>query len=248
MLVKQGIADCMEIRLASGVTNALTTDMLQALALALADAERETRGVLLCGGEKFFSNGADLEWALAQSSAGMREMFLAIGACVLYMLESRVPVVGVIKGHAIGAGLALLTACDYRYGARGRVLLGKPETLMGVPNPHFADQLLRFIAGDYFASDLIYSGRLITAEEAHTMHILHGVADKDEVEALAWQQLITLRDVPVAAFAESKHLRSGRLCAELREQMSARVARQVEIWNSDQAQTRLREAAKRLAR
>ncbi len=248
MIITETIADCAQIRLARGVTNALTTEVLQALAEALDDAERQARGVLLCGGEKFFSNGADLGWALSQSSAGMREMFLAIGACVLRMLESRLPIVGVIKGHAIGAGLALLTACDYRYGARGRVLLGKPETLMGVPNPHFADQLLRFIAGDFFASDLIYSGRLITAEDALTMHIMHGVADKDEVEALAWQQLLLLRDVPVAAFAESKHMRSARLCAELREQMSARVARQVEIWNSDEAQVRLREAAKRLAR
>ena len=51
--------------------------------------------------------------------------------------------------------MALLLACDYRYGSRGRVLIGKPEMLIGVPNPYFADQLLRFVAGDFIASDLI---------------------------------------------------------------------------------------------
>jgi hypothetical protein len=43
-------------------------------------------------------------------------------------------------------------------------------------------------------------------------------------------------------------MRVGNFCADVRNQMSARVARQVEIWNSDDAQMRLRAAAGRLAR
>ena len=71
---------------------------------------------------------------------------------------------------------------------------------------------------------------------------------KEEIEEVAWQQLMVLRDLAPEAFAESKRMRSGRFCADVREQMSARVARQVEIWNSAEAQTRLQDAAKRLAR
>jgi len=118
----------------------------------------------------------------------------------------------------------------------------------GRAQPHYADQLLRFIAGDFIASDLIYSGRLVTAEQAQSLDIIHGVADKEDVEALAWQQLLRLRDLPVQGFAESKRMRTGRLCADLREQMSARVARQVEVWNSDEAQALLTAAAARLTR
>lgn len=240
--------DCVQIRLASSDTNVLTTDMLCALSAALAEAERGARGVLLCGGEKFFSNGVDLEWALTQSSAEMRALFLELGSCILKIMEAPVPVVGVVKGHAIGGALALLLACDYRYGATGRVLLGKPEILLGVPNPYYGDQLLRFIAGDFVASDLIYTGRLVRADEAHALHLIHGVGTKEEIEEIAWQQLFVLRDLAPEAFAESKRMRTGRFCADVREQMSARVARQVEIWHSAEAQTRLRTAAKRLAR
>lgn len=239
---------CLRLRLNRGVTNALTTELVRSVTDAVRNAPRDVRGVMLCGGDKFFSNGADLAWALTQSRDGMRDMFLALGACVLALMESPLPVVGVMKGHAVGAGLALLTACDYRYGARGRALLGKPEVPMGVPNPHFADQLLRFIAGDFHASDLIYTGRLVTAEEACAMHIIHAVADKDAIEAVAWKQLMDLSQLPRESFAESKRLRSGQLCACLREQMSARVARQVELWCSDDAQLRLKAAAERLAR
>lgn len=50
------------------------------------------------------------------------------------------------------------------------------------------------------------------------------------------------------AFSESKRMRLGKFCADIRDQRSARVARQVEIWSSDEAQTRLKSAATRLKR
>ncbi|MGR9092448.1 MAG: enoyl-CoA hydratase/isomerase family protein, partial [Gammaproteobacteria bacterium] len=237
-----------QIRLANGDANALTTEVVRELSAALDEASSSSRGALLCGGEKFFSNGADLTWALTQSAAEMRTMFLELGSCLLRMMEAPVPIVGAIKGHAIGAGLALLLACDYRYGATGRVLVGKPEILLGVPNPYYGDQLLRFVAGDFVASDLIYTGKLVPAEEAHGMGMIHGVSEKTAIEAFAFEQLQFLGGLAPEAFAETKRMRNGRFCADIREQMSARVARQVEIWNSPEAQALLHVAARRLAR
>jgi len=242
------IDDCVRIRLACGETNLLTTDVLRELAEAISEAEGDCRGVLLCGGEKFFSNGVDLEWALTQSRGQMRAMFLALGQCIVQVMECPLPVVGAIKGHAIGGALALLLACDYRYGATGRVLVGKPEILLGVPNPYYGDQLLRFLAGDFTASDLIYTGKLISAEEACALRFMHGVADKASVEDTAWQRLQFLCGLAPEAFAETKRMRNGDFCADVRAQMSSRVARVVEIWNSGEAQTRLHAAAERLKR
>lgn len=240
--------ECISIRLSRGDANALTTELVRDVSSALDDAQSDAQGVMLCGGDKFFSNGVDLEWALAQSSAGMRELFLEVGDCILKLLECPLPVVGVIKGHAIGGAMALLLACDYRYAASGRVLIGKPEILLGVPNPFFADQLFRFVAGDFIASDLINTGKLVPGEDAQALNIIHGVDAQAEIENVAWKQLMFLRDLAPRAFSESKSMRTGQLCSKIREQMSARVARQVEIWNSDDAQTRLHAAAKRLAR
>ena len=98
---------------------------------------------MLCGGDKFFSNGVDIDWVLARSTSGMRTLILELGGCILKLMELSLPIVGVAKGHAIGGTLAMLLACDYRYAGTGRVLLGKPEILLGVPNPYFGDQLLR---------------------------------------------------------------------------------------------------------
>ena len=240
--------DCMRIRLAAGDANALTTAVIRDLANAVEEAGRTARGTMLCGGDKFFSNGFDLDWGLGQPREAMRETFLELGRLILALLESPAPVVGAIKGHAIGAGLALFLACDYRYAATGRVLIGKPEILLGVPNPYFGDQLLRFVAGDFAASDLIYTGKLIHAEEGRALGLVHETGPKAEVEDMTWDKLLSLCDLAPAAFTESKRMRLGKFCADLRDQMSARVARQVEIWHGDDAQRRLHAAAERLRR
>ena len=239
---------CVRIRLAHGAANTLTTAVMHDLATAVEEAGRSTRGAMLSGGDKFFSNGVDLDWALGESRAGIREMFLELGRLILALLESPVPIVGVIRGHATGAGMALFLACDYRYAAAGRVLIGKPEILLGVPNPYYGDQLLRFVAGDFVASDLVYTGKLIPAEDGRALGLVHETGPKAEIERMAWKRLLTLRDLAPAAFAESKRMRLGRFCADLREQMSSRVARQVEIWHGEDAQARLRAAAERLRR
>ena len=240
--------DCLRIRLSSGTTNALTTVVIQDLAHAVEDANRDARGAMLCGGDKFFCNGLDLDWALACSRAEISEMFHELAGLILAMLESPLPIVGAIKGHAIGGGMAIYLACDYRYAAAGRVLIGKPEILLGVPNPYYGDQLLRFVAGDFVASDLIYTGRLVRADEGRALGLVHETGPKEDIERLAWERLLALRDLAPEAFVESKRMRLGKFCADLREQMPTRIARQVEIWSGDEAQARLRAGAERLKR
>ena len=217
------------------------------LAAVFEHAERNSRAVLLCGGDKFFSNGVDLDWALGQSTEGMRSLFLELGYMMLRLLESSLPVVGAIKGHAMGGAKALFLACDYRYSATGRVLIGAPEVQIGVSNPYYSDQLVRFVAGDFVGSDLIYTGKLVTGEEGVSLGLVHEVAPPEDVEQRAWERVLLLRDLSAEAFAESKRMRIGAFCADVRAQMSSRVARQVEIWNSKEAQQLLRAAAKRKA-
>jgi enoyl-CoA hydratase/carnithine racemase len=53
------------LRLSNTVANLITLGVLQELAAELTTAARESRAILLCGGERFFSNGLDLDWALA---------------------------------------------------------------------------------------------------------------------------------------------------------------------------------------
>ena len=79
------------IRLINGVTNLLTTDVLREISAVVDDANAAGQGVLLCGGDKFFSNGVNIGWGLGQSTETMRTMFLELGHLVLRLLESPSP-------------------------------------------------------------------------------------------------------------------------------------------------------------
>lgn len=239
---------CTKLRLANTEANLLTIDVVRELSQALKSAERSSGAVMLCSGDKFFSNGLDLNWALSRSPEELRDMFLSLGDLVLQMLECNVPVVGALKGHAIGAGKTLFAACDYRFGSAGRVLIGMPEILLGVPNPYFADQLTRHIAGDAAASDLIYSGRLVPAEDLVAHGLVNRVSDKAEVENDAWNTTLELADLPRAAFAECKAMRVQDLCDRIRARLAARTDRLIELWFSADTQGRLTAAAQRMRR
>jgi enoyl-CoA hydratase len=238
---------CTWLRLSTGASNALTIDVVGELASALDRAVGLGKGVVLCGSERFFCNGLDLAWALSRSPDEMRGMFLALGDLVLKMLECPVPLVGAIKRHAIGAGKTLFTACDYRYAATGRVLIGMPEILLGVPNPYFADQIVRHIAGDVVASDLIYSGRMIEAERCVASGIVHHVFDREAVEEEGRRKAVELSALPRQAFVAAKTMRGARLCHRIRAGIAEHTDRLVEMWYGAEAQARLHAAARRLA-
>jgi len=247
-VVTQLLDGCSNIRISNTDANLLTIDVIRALAEAIHASSQSTNAIMLCGGDRFFSNGLDVNWALTRSPDQMREMFLTLGDLIVQMLETPVPIVGVIKGHAIGAAKTLFCACDYRYAASGRVLIGVPEILLGVPNPYFADQLLRFVAGDKLASDLIYTGRLITAEDGVPAGLVHHTADKEAIEDEAWKRTVSLAALPEKAFAECKSMRVAELCASIRRNLPARTDKLIEIWSSAEIQGRLKAAAERLAR
>jgi len=138
----------------------------------------------------------------------LEELFHSPWGLVSEILEASIPIVGAMKGHAIGAGKTLLTATDYRFAASGRVLLGMPEIKLGVPNPYFAEQLLRFLAGDSVASALIYSGDLISAEQSLSMGLVNPIHEKSEVEFATTEIAQTLAKLPRLAFRHSKNQRT----------------------------------------
>jgi enoyl-CoA hydratase/carnithine racemase len=53
--------DYARVRLTSGITNVLTTEVITELSTAVREAEANARGIMLCGGENFFSNGLNLD-------------------------------------------------------------------------------------------------------------------------------------------------------------------------------------------
>lgn len=237
------------LRLNSEGPNTLNADVVATLRAHLLQAMQADEPVLLGSASRFFCNGLDLPWALGCSRSELRAFFLALGGLLLELLELPVPVACAMTGHAVGAGKSLVLACDVRVGATGKCLLGAPEVKLGVPNPVFADRLLRALTTDRIASDLLYSGRLVTAEESVSFGLLDAAVNTDAVEAQALDRLNALARVPRGAWAASKRQRSLDLVAAIRAQIESHTDNVLlEHWFAPQAQALLQAAAAQLAR
>ena len=237
------------LRLRSEGPNTLDAAVVATLRSQLHRAAQAGEPVLLGSANRFVCNGLDLAWALSSSRAELRAFFLAMGNLVLELLELPVPVACAMTGHAVGAGKSLVLACDVRVGSTAKCLLGAPEVKLGVPNPAFADRLLRAVASDRVANDLLYSGRLVTAEEAVSLGLLDGAVAPEAVEPQAVERLLALAAQPRHAWAATKRQRSLDLCAAIRGQLESHIDGVVlEHWFGDEAQHLLHAAAAALAR
>lgn len=163
--------------------NAINREMLDALRRQVADAmgDAEVRALIITGaGERAFSAGADIGQFVGLAPRDADEL-MAYGQEVFAQIEDcPKPVIAAINGYALGGGLELALACDFRVAGRS-ARLGQPEiTLANLPGWGGTQRLPRII-GEPMAKELILTGRLVEAEEALSLHLVHRVCDDGAV-------------------------------------------------------------------
>jgi enoyl-CoA hydratase/carnithine racemase len=91
------------------------------------------------------------------------------------------PVLGQINGHAIGGGLELALACDFRVAARG-VKLGMPPAKLGLIYSHTGLRRFIDVCGVANTAELFYVGRNVDAERAERMGLVNEVVDPADLD------------------------------------------------------------------
>ena len=125
------------IRLDRPPLNALNDQVRDELAAAAssAAADDEIRAVILYGGEKVFAAGADIKEMAGASYAAMADRSGRLQAALSLVAAIPKPVVAAVTGYALGGGLELALAADFRV-AGENARLGQPEILLGIiPGP-----------------------------------------------------------------------------------------------------------------
>ncbi len=152
--------------------NAQVQDELLEVAIAAA-ADHEIRAVVVYGGESVFAAGADIKEMLDMSYSDMsaRAGNLSRGLGALSGIPK--PVVAAIAGYALGGGLEVALACDWRV-LSADAKLGQPEINLGVIPGGGGTQRLARLLGPARAKELVMSGRLVDAQEALAL----GLADR----------------------------------------------------------------------
>jgi enoyl-CoA hydratase/carnithine racemase len=188
------------IRMDRPPANALSEKM----SLELWDATRDVEGtgiraVVVWGGEKLFSAGADIK---AMAKMGPREIEDSVGALegALRHLEAvPVPVVAAINGVALGGGCEVAMACDFRLAADDATL-GQPEVRIGIMPGAGGTQRLPRLVGLQRARELVFSGRHIGAEEALAIGLVDQVVPAARVYEAALEEARRLAEGPTMAY------------------------------------------------
>ena len=168
--------------------NALSRQVVQELDQCLEGLRADTavKVVILTGGGSLaFIAGADIK-EISQLGPGQEAAQVAAGGQAVIMKIQRLgkPVIAAINGVCLGGGLELAMACHLRVtGDRAR--FGQPEITLGIIPGFGGTQRLPRLIGKAKATELILTGEVISAQEAHRLGLVNEVVPQDQVMKVA---------------------------------------------------------------
>ena len=157
--------------------NALNLDVIAELSrtIDIVGVDDGIKVVIITGaGEKSFCAGADIGY-MVNIEPMKAEKYATSAQSVLNKIEKlEKPVIAAINGFALGGGCELALVCDIRI-ASSNAKIGQPEVTIGIPPGWGGTQRLTRIVGPAKAKELIFSGKMITAEEAAQIGLVNKV-------------------------------------------------------------------------
>jgi 3-hydroxypropionyl-coenzyme A dehydratase len=148
--------------------NALNLDVIAELSrtIDIVGADDGIKVVVITGaGEKSFCAGADIAY-MVDIDPMKAEKYATSAQAVLNKIERlEKPVIAAVNGFALGGGCELALVCDIRV-ASNNAKIGQPEVTIGIPPGWGGTQRLTRIVGPAKAKELIFTGKMVTAEEA----------------------------------------------------------------------------------
>jgi enoyl-CoA hydratase len=163
--------------------NALNGELLDELSHALdeIEADEDIRVLILTGaGEKSFIAGADIT-ELATFDTLQGKIFSRKGQLIIGRLqELAIPVIAAVNGFALGGGSEVALACDFIY-ASENAMFGLPEITLGIIPGFGGTQRLPRLIGGNRAKEMIFTGKLLSAEEAEKVGMINRIFTQDSL-------------------------------------------------------------------
>jgi len=188
-------------------TNALTRQVYRELAaVAVEVGERDDIAtVILFGGHEIFSAGDDMPELLALRPAEAEAADRARRSALDAVAAIPKPTVAAVTGYALGAGLSLALAADWRV-CGDNAKLGATEILAGLAPGGGGCRRLAAAVGAPRAKEMAFSGRFVGAKEALSLHLVDELVSPDHVYEAAVTWAARFVDAGPAALAAVKGL------------------------------------------
>jgi len=215
------------------VTGELLTELDAALATLEAAPAGDVRAVVVTGsGDRAFSAGSHVGEFESQRGAAGRDRHVLEEGVARRLAQLPMPTIAAIEGNALGGGLELALCCDLRIAA-SRARLGLPEVRLAVTPGAGGTQRLPRIVGPARAKELILTGRVIGAEEAARIGLVHEVVADGEARHRADQIAAEIAARGPLAVREAKRLIDVALDADLDAGLDAELEASVRIFETE---------------
>jgi enoyl-CoA hydratase len=187
--------------------NALNLEMCLDLLAAAGElkTDESVRTLFIRGAGPAFCAGADLKERADKTREWVRERRMKAFAAYDALEALPFPVIGVVEGAAMGAGVEICTICDFVV-ATPAAFFGTPEAQRGTIG---ATQRLAKIIGRGLAKDMMFTGRRLTAGEAREAGLVARIVPKDRLEEELQEIGKSISAAPVLAIRQAKRCISG---------------------------------------
>ncbi len=199
------------------VMNSFNFAMLRALKEIVEKLhfDSDARAVIITGsGDRAFSAGADLKERATYTDEQVKEFIFTIRNLFTFIECLNKPVIAGINGLALGGGTELAIACDLRI-ASERATMGLPETQLGIIPGAGGTQRLPRLVGIGRAKELIFTGKKISAGEAHRIGLVNGVCPRERVLEECFEMAAAICDAGPIAIRQAKSAINNGLQADL---------------------------------
>ncbi|MEB2286115.1 MAG: hypothetical protein B6D46_07965 [Polyangiaceae bacterium UTPRO1] len=185
--------------------NALSLGMLDALIAALDAVGRGDDRVLVIAAEgRAFCAGADRAEMIERPPAEWEPIVDRYLDPIRRIADLDIPVIAKLQGDTVGGGFGLAIACDFRVAASG-IRLGAPFVRIGLAGCDMsAGYYLPRLIPLGVATEMMMTGKLVQAEEALALGLVHRVAAAAALDAEVGKLAAQLRDGPPIALAFTK--------------------------------------------
>lgn len=164
--------------------NALGSAGARAVAEAIEEASRSARVVILTGRGPAFCAGGDLDeldrWSTQPLETISSTLYASFQSMIRTIRGSDAIVIAAVNGAAVGAGMDLALACDLRVAGES-ARFGQVWVRLGVIPGTGGAWLTQFLVGPTRAAEMLLTGDLVSAQEAHEAGLVNRVVADDEL-------------------------------------------------------------------
>ncbi len=157
--------------------NSMNLDVIWELSktLDIIGVDDRIKAVIITGvGERSFCAGADISYMVNITPIDA-EKYASAAQSVLNKIERlEKPVIAAINGFALGGGCELALVCDIRI-CSSNAKIGQPEVTIGIPPGWGGTQRLLRIVGPAKAKEMIFTGKMISADDAYNIGLVNDV-------------------------------------------------------------------------